>query len=102
MDTFMVTASLSSVFARIKSIPPTFEIRDANTIDRMVDFINGLRVDWTSDPPEVSLPAIVPPLAMKPIICTEYLDRWYECGQTLKKAKTIVIVGYSFGVADEH
>lgn len=78
------------------------QIRDANTLDRMVDFINGLHVDWTTDPPEVSLPAIVPPLAMKPIICTEYLERWYECGQTLKKAKTIVILGYSFGVADEH
>ena len=39
---------------------------------------------------------------MKPIICTEYLDRWYECGQTIKRAKTIVIAGYSFSVADEH
>jgi len=39
---------------------------------------------------------------MKPIICTEYLERWYECGQTIKNAKTLVIVGYSFGVADEH
>jgi acyl CoA:acetate/3-ketoacid CoA transferase alpha subunit len=68
----------------------------------MVDFINGLQVDWTTDPPEVSLPAIIPPLAMKPVICSEYLDRWYECAQTIKKAKTIVIVGYSFGVSDEH
>jgi hypothetical protein len=78
------------------------QIKDANTLDRMIDFINGLHVDWTTDPPEVSLPAIVPPLAMKPIICSEYLERWYECGQTIKKAKTIVILGYSFGVADEH
>ena len=78
------------------------QIKAANTLDRMVDFINGLDVDWTTDPPDVSLPAIVPPLAMKPIICTEYLERWYECGQTIKRAKTIVIVGYSFGVADEH
>lgn len=78
------------------------QIRDANTLERMVDFINGLHVDWNTDPPQVSLPAIVPPLAMKPIICTEYLERWYECGQTLKKAKTIVILGYSFAVADEH
>jgi len=76
--------------------------RDANTLDRMRDFISGLHTDWTSDPPEVSLPGIVPPIAMKPIICTEYLDRWYECGQTIKKAKTIVVVGYSFGIADEH
>jgi hypothetical protein len=70
--------------------------------ERMLDFINGLHVDWTTDPPEVSLPAIVPPLAMKPVICTEYLERWYECGQMIKSAKTIVILGYSFSVADEH
>jgi hypothetical protein len=31
-----------------------------------------------------------------------YLDRWYECGQTIKRANTIVIIGYSFSVADEH
>jgi len=68
----------------------------------MLDFLNGLHVDWTTEPPEVSLPAIVPPLAMKPVICSEYLERWYECGQLLKKAKTIVIAGYSFAVADEH
>src|SRR5208337_5451766 len=74
----------------------------ANTLDRMRDFINGLRTDWTTDPPQVSLPGIVPPIAMKPIICSEYLERWYECGQAIKRAKTIVIAGYSFGVADEH
>jgi hypothetical protein len=39
---------------------------------------------------------------MKPIISTEYLERWYECGRTLKTANTIVILGYSFSVADEH
>jgi hypothetical protein len=68
----------------------------------MAAFIEGLKVDWKKTPPTVSLPAIVPPLAMKPIICTEYLDRWYQCGQTIMKAKTIVIIGYSFSVADEH
>ena len=78
------------------------QIRDANTLERIARFINELHVDWSTDPPEVALPAIVPPLAMKPIICTEYLERWYECGQTMKNAKTLVIVGYSFGVADEH
>jgi len=77
-------------------------IKSASTLERMLDFINSLHVDWDTDPPEVSLPAIVPPLAMKPIICSEYLERWYECGQTIKKAKTIIVLGYSFGVADEH
>lgn len=78
------------------------QIREATTLARMLDFINGLRTDWTKDPPEVVLPAFVPPLAMKPVICTEYLERWYECGQRIKRAKTIVIIGYSFSVADEH
>jgi len=68
----------------------------------MESFIAGLQVDWKREPPLVSLPAIVPPLAMKPIICGEYLDRWYQCGQTIKRAKTIFIAGYSFSVADEH
>ena len=77
-------------------------IKQATTLARMLDFINELKVDWTKDPPEVSLPAFMPPLAMKPVICTEYLERWYECGQQIKKAKTIVIIGYSFSVADEH
>ena len=78
------------------------ELRNATTLERMEAFIAGLQVDWKTEPPLVSLPAIVPPLAMKPIICSEYLDRWYECGQTIKKARKIVIAGYSFSIADEH
>jgi hypothetical protein len=77
-------------------------LKNATTLERMETFIAGLQVNWKAEPPLVSLPAIVPPLAMKPIICTEYLDRWYECGQTIKRAKTVVIIGYSFSVADEH
>src|ERR1700731_830609 len=83
-------------------IADNIQIREETTLARMLDFINGLKTDWTKDPPEVSLPAIVPPLAMKPVICTEYLERWYECGQQIKKARTIVIIGYSFSVADDH
>lgn len=78
------------------------QMKEATTLDRMEAFINDLHVDWTTDPPEVSLPALVPPLAVKPIICTEYLERWYECGQAIKAARTILIAGYSFSVADEH
>jgi hypothetical protein len=78
------------------------ELRNATTLERMEEFIARLQVDWKAEPPLVSLPAIVPPLAMKPIICSEYLDRWYECGQTIKTARKIVIAGYSFSIADEH
>jgi hypothetical protein len=78
------------------------QAREATTLERMVDFIDSFHVDWSKEPSVVPLPAFVPPLAVKPIICTEYLDRWYECGKTIKGAKTIVILGYSFNVADEH
>jgi hypothetical protein len=78
------------------------QVRDATTLERMEAFIKELEIDWTTDPPTLSLPAIVPPLAMKPIICMEYLDRWYQCSQTIRRATAVVILGYSFGVADEH
>ena len=75
---------------------------EADTVDKMAAFIEALPVDWAPDVPLCYLPAIVPPLSVKPIICTEYLERWYKCGQMIKTAKSIVILGYSFNVADEH
>ncbi len=78
------------------------QAKDARTIERMATFIESLPVDWTKEIPKVFLPAIVPPLSVKPIISTEYLDRWYICSQTIRAAQQIVIVGYSFGAADEH
>ncbi len=95
----------SKAFIRFRTreyVNNNVQARNANTLPLMAAFIDGLHVDWKKDPPEVSLPAIVPPIAMKPIICSEYLDRWYQCGQTIKKAKIIFIIGYSFNVADEH
>jgi hypothetical protein len=95
----------SKTFIRFRTreyVTNNVQARNANTLPLMAAFINGLQVDWKKDPPEVSLPAMVPPIAMKPIICSEYLDRWYLCGQTIKNAETIFIVGYSFNVADEH
>jgi hypothetical protein len=95
----------SKAFIRFRTreyVTNNLQARNANTLPLMAAFIDGLHVDWKKDPPDVSLPAIVPPIAMKPIICSEYLDRWYQCGQAIKKAKTIFIIGYSFNVADEH
>jgi hypothetical protein len=95
----------SKAFIRFRTreyVTNNVQVKNANTLPLMAAFIEGLHVDWKKEPSDVSLPAIVPPLAMKPIICSEYLDRWYHCGQTIKKAKTIFIIGYSFNVADEH
>jgi len=89
-------------FHRREYVANDVQFREATTLERMTAFIDELHIDWTRDPPEVALPAFVPPLAVKPIICTEYLERWYECGQKIKAAKKVVILGYSFSVADEH
>ncbi len=62
----------------------------------------NLDIDWDQRVPKTYLSGLVPPLSVKPIVCTEYLDRWYRCGQAIKDAHKIVIIGYSFNVADEH
>ena len=35
-------------------------------------------------------------------MCREHLETWYQCGRIIDKASAIVIVGYSFNLADEH
>lgn len=74
----------------------------ATDVATICNFISGMTVDWTSRVPSVRLPALMPPLSVKPIICSEYLDRWYQCGQAIKQASKLLIVGYSFNVVDEH
>jgi hypothetical protein len=75
-------------------------VRQAETVAAMAAFIQGLDTDF--DAQRVHIPGIVPPLAVKPVICTEYLDRWYRCGEKIRAANRIVIIGYSFNLVDEH
>ena len=77
-------------------------VRDAITVEKMAAFIEGLDIRWETDLPRAYLPAIVPPLSVKPVVCTEYLERWFRCGEMMRQAGRIVIIGYSFNVADEH
>ena len=63
---------------------------------------SDMHVDWTARVTEVVLPAIVPPLTMKPLIASEYVDIWYEASQAISECDYIVVVGYSFSFADEH
>lgn len=64
-------------------------------------FLSSLSCNWGAMP-EVKVPGLVPPLIMKPILTSEYLDWWHESATLISKAKTIVIAGYSFAYADEH
>lgn len=76
-------------------------IRRATTVEGMAEFIGGLDVDWKEE--KVFIPAIVPPVTPKPVICTEYLERWYGAAVEIQKARRIVAVGYSFNdTADGH
>jgi hypothetical protein len=48
------------------------------------------------------IPALVPPLRLKPILSHRYIEAWHSASQWVKHAERIVVVGYSFNNADEH
>ena len=48
------------------------------------------------------IPALVPPLRLKPILSHRYIESWHNASEWVKRADRIVVVGYSFNNADEH
>lgn len=48
------------------------------------------------------IPALVPPLRLKPILSHRYIDLWSQASHWVKESSHIVVVGYSFNNADEH
>lgn len=48
------------------------------------------------------IPALVPPLRLKPILSHRYINLWSQASDWVVEAKHIVVVGYSFNNADEH
>jgi len=48
------------------------------------------------------IPALVPPLRLKPILSHRYIELWNQASDWVKEANHIVVVGYSFNNADEH
>ena len=76
------------------------QVLEATTVEAIAEFIKSLDIDLDSG--KVFLPGIVPPLSVKPVMCREHLETWYQCGRIIDEASVIVIVGYSFNLADEH
>ena len=72
----------------------------ANSPDSIAAFIRSLGIDMRNQ--KIFLPGIVPPLSVKPVICREHLETWYQCGNLIDDAAGIVVTGYSFNLADEH
>ncbi len=48
------------------------------------------------------IPALVPPLRLKPILSHQYIELWSRASDWVKEAEHVVVVGYSFNNADEH
>lgn len=48
------------------------------------------------------IPALVPPLRLKPILSHKYIDLWSAASNWIETAEHIVVIGYSFNNADEH
>lgn len=75
-------------------------VKLANDADSISALINNLEIDISSG--RYYIPAIIPPLAFKPVISVEYLEEWYLSGQSIQEAEQIIILGYSFNYTDEH
>jgi len=48
------------------------------------------------------IPALVPPLRLKPILSHKYIELWHKASKWVQQADKVVVVGYSFNTADEH
>lgn len=48
------------------------------------------------------IPALVPPLKLKPVLSSNYIEKWHKTSEWVRKAQKIIVVGYSFNTADEH
>lgn len=75
--------------------------RNAVTIDSIAHAMTAVRLD-VQDYPLLDIPSIVPPTAFKPLMSRQQLRTWATADDMLQEAAQVVIVGYSFAIADEH
>jgi len=73
----------------------------ATTVEGIVRLIETLRLDVTRGQ-QIDVPSIVPPTKFKPVMSRTQLMTWARADELISQAGTIVVVGYSFALADEH
>jgi hypothetical protein len=89
------------------------DTRDLLPIENILDcdpagFIQNIvapNTDVSHDDPRQQkhvIPALVPPLRLKPILSHRYIELWNQASDWVREATHIVAVGYSFNTADEH
>ncbi|MDP8175655.1 hypothetical protein [Phocoenobacter skyensis] len=49
-----------------------------------------------------TIPSLVPPLRLKPVLSHKYIELWSKASQWIENAEHIIVIGYSFNTADEH
>lgn len=82
------------------------QIEDIQNL-KPADFLKSLAENLKFDGDDVTahkhvIPALIPPLRLKPILSHRYIEEWHQASDWVKQAKKIVVVGYSFNNADEH
>lgn len=83
------------------------DIDDFDNLDITTFFNSEIRnntkiSDIPSERQKHIIPALVPPLRIKPILSSRYIDIWHRASEWIKEASTIIIIGYSFNSADDH
>jgi hypothetical protein len=73
----------------------------ATSVETVIQFIEGLRLDVV-DSPAIDVPSIVPPTKFKPVMSRAQLMTWARADALLQHASSVVVIGYSFAMADEH
>ncbi|PHJ14579.1 hypothetical protein IM41_00365 [Fervidobacterium sp. SC_NGM5_G05] len=63
-----------------------------NTVRQNTDLKNG----------KYLLPGIIPPLKLKPVLSSNFIEDWYKANEWIQNSKRIIVIGYSFNYADEH
>lgn len=84
-----------------RNLLPIENINDINIVDFIENIIKP-NTDVISEEPKHTIPSLVPPLRLKPILSHKYIELWAKAADWIREADHIVVVGYSFNTADEH
>lgn len=74
-------------------------------IEQFIDNCIRPNIHISDDDNEVQkhvIPALVPPLKLKPVLSSKYIEKWHNAAQWIKESEKIIIIGYSFNSADDH
>lgn len=94
--------SLSSFIdmqGRQESIDPYEDLEIARFIEETV--VRKISLEDENDLKYI-IPSIIPPLQIKPLISSNFIDTWYESKKALDRSERIIVVGYSFSITDGH